>query len=726
MTPTLAIETWTSSHKTNRQKRILGSILFLFSALLLVLTSINSTHAASSNTLQKISYSTLTGNRLQIALQMTHPPSTPQGFTIDNPARITLDLADTKNGLKKRLIPIGVGVVRSINTVEASGRSRVVINLNKLTPYKTHIDGNTLYLTLDTGTRGANQRQNNNKTITTSRQIDKTAPTSMAPPAILRSIHNINFRRGADGEGRIIIKLSEAGIPMDVNEENGRIVIDFLGTGVPQKLVRRLNVLDFATPVKHIDVMNRGNNARLIISPINQEYEQLAYQSDDLFTLELRPISKRALEKKNKEKFGYTGKRLSLNFQDIEVRAVLQLLADFTELNIVVSDTVTGRLTLRLKNVPWDQALDIILKSKGLGVRKNGNVLLVAPNEEIATREKLELEALQQVEELAPLKTEFIQINYAKAAEIAAMLKSKESSLLSTRGNVSVDPRTNTLLVHDTAEKLNEIRGLVVKLDIPVRQVLIESRIVIASNDFGKELGVRFGVHQNDLFSTGSTGGTLITSSSNTVTEFSKNEALTSPDRFNVNLPVANAAGSIALALAKLPFGTLLELELSAMQAEGRGEVVSSPRVITANQKEALIEQGVEIPYLESSSSGAATITFRKAVLSLKVTPQITPDDHVIMDLQVNKDSVGEIFEGVPSIDTREVKTQVLVNNGETVVLGGIYEQSNTHQVNRIPFFSELPLIGGLFKKTLVQDQKNELLVFVTPKIVKNSVGLNY
>ncbi len=720
------LETSVSTHRATLYGRVLPHIFSVFSLLLLTLSLATTSHAASSNTLKNISYTTLTGNRLQIALQMEHRPSTPQGFTIDNPARITLDLANTRNGLKKRLIPIEVGVVRSINTVEAGGRSRVVINLNKLTPYKTHIDGNTLYLTLDIGARNANQRQNNSKTTKTNPVAKQNTAAVVSPPIILRSINNINFRRGADGAGRIIIKLSETGIPMDINEENGRVVIDFLSTGVPQKLVRRLDVLDFATPVKHIDIMNRGNNARIIISPINQEYEQLAYQSDDIFTIELKPISKRELEKKNKEKFGYTGKRLSLNFQDIEVRAVLQLLADFTELNIVVSDTVTGRLTLRLKNVPWDQALDIILKSKGLGVRKNGNVLLVAPNEEIATREKLELEALQQVEELAPLKTEFVQINYAKAAEIAEMLKSKESSLLSTRGNVSVDPRTNTLLIHDTAEKLSEIRDLVVKLDIPVRQVLIESRIVIASNDFGKELGVRFGVHQNDLYSPGSTGGTLITSSSNSVSQFSKNEVLASPDRFNVNLPVANAAGSIALALAKLPFGTLLELELSAMQAEGRGEVVSSPRVITSNQKEALIEQGVEIPYREASSSGAATITFRKAVLSLKVTPQITPDDHIIMDLQVNKDSIGEIFEGVPSIDTREVKTQVLVNNGETVVLGGIYEQSNTHQVNRIPFFSELPLIGGLFKKTLVQDQKNELLVFVTPKIVKTNVGLNY
>jgi len=721
------LETSVSTHRATLHGRVLSHTFFVFSLLLFTLSLATTSHAASSNTLQNISYTTLTGNRLQIALQMTHRPATPQGFTIDNPARITLDLANTSNGLKKRLIPIEIGVVRSINTVEAGGRSRVVINLNKLTSYKTHIDGNTLYLTLDTGAPNTSKRQNTRKTSTPNPVAKQgTAPVISAPPIVLRRIDNINFRRGADGEGRIIIKLSETGIPMDVNEENGRVVIDFLGTGVPQKLVRRLDVLDFATPVKHIDVMNRGNNARIIISPINQEYEQLAYQSDDVFTIELKPISKRELEKKNKEKFGYTGKRLSLNFQDIEVRAVLQLLADFTELNIVVSDTVTGRLTLRLKNVPWDQALDIILKSKGLGVRKNGNVLLVAPNEEIATREKLELEALQQVEELAPLKTEFVQINYAKAAEIAEMLKSKDNSLLSTRGNVSVDPRTNTLLIHDTAEKLNEIRSLVVKLDIPVRQVLIESRIVIASNDFGKELGVRFGVHQNDLFNAGSTGGTLITSSSNSVSQFTNNETLTAPDRFNVNLPVANATGSIALALAKLPFGTLLELELSAMQAEGRGEVVSSPRVITSNQKEALIEQGVEIPYREASSSGAATITFRKAVLSLKVTPQITPDDHIIMDLQVNKDSIGKIFEGVPSIDTREVKTQVLVNNGETVVLGGIYEQSNTHQVNRIPFFSELPLIGGLFKKTLVQDQKNELLVFVTPKIVKNNLGLNY
>lgn len=711
--------------------------LFLFSST-----------AFAINTLNEITYTTLPGNRIQLAFQLDQPPEKPRSFTIGNPARISLDLANTKIGLDSRVVPIGIGVARSVSTAEANDRTRVVLNMATLVPYKTHIEGNTLYLTLESEDAEVEKEPASATSAVMTGDVGGSAPMPAAGASFARFesdsdeapdtsgmstnhryIKDVDFRRGPAGEGRIVVTLSTAGIPMDINEDGGKIFVDFLSTDMPSKLIRRLDVLDFATPVESIDSIINEKNARLVIKPSTKEYEQLAYQSDNVFTIELKPIPKEELEQKVKEKFGYTGERLSLNFQDIEVRSVLQLLADFTELNVVVSDTVTGKLTLRLKNVPWDQALDIILKSKALGMRKNGNVLLIAPTEEIAAREKLELEALQQVEELAPLKTAFIQINYGKAETISTMIKGDESSILSERGNVTTDARTNTLLVQDTDEKLTEIRALVQKLDVPVRQVMIESRIVIASDDFNKELGVKWGVHHDSLGS-GTTGnGVQIGGNTSSVEDLIDNSTVTS-SRYNVNLPVAAPTSSIALAFTTLPFGTLLELELSALQAEGKGEIISNPRIITANQKKAIIKQGVEIPYLEQSSSGAATVTFREAMLSLEVTPQITPDERVILDLTVNKDAVGELFgvgtTVVPSIDTRELETQILVNNGETVVLGGIYEQTKRNQVNRVPFFSELPLIGDWFKSTQNEDDKSELLVFVTPKIVRDSSGLDY
>ena len=422
----------------------------------------------------------------------------------------------------------------------------------------------------------------------------------------------------------------------------------------------------------------------------------------------------------------YEGERLSLNFQNIEVRSVLQLIADFTGLNLVVSDSVGGALTLRLKNVPWDQALDIILKTKGLGMRENGNVIYIAPNEEIAAREKLELESQQQVEELAPTRSEFMEINYARATDIADLLKDSDNTLLSERGQVSVDERTNTLLIQDTVLKLNEIRRLVDRLDIPVKQVLIESRIVIANDDFSKDLGVKFGVNNfdtRDLLTTGKTaditGGNL-----NLLEPLTEGDPIPLEDTLNVNLPVANPAGQIALAFAKLPFGFLVELELSAAQAESRAEVISNPRVITSNQNTARIEQGTEIPYLSATSSGATDVEFKKAVLSLEVTPQITPDDRVSMKLAVNSDSVGQEFAGIPSIDTREVTTDVLVDNGQTVVLGGIYEENSTVANTRVPFFSDIPLVGRLFRTDSVTNDKSELLIFITPKIIDEQLSL--
>jgi type IV pilus assembly protein PilQ len=586
-----------------------------------------------------------------------------------------------------------------------------VINLVEMVPYEAHTEGNKVVLTLQGG--GV-------------QQTAASAAITAAKGGPRPEITNIDFRRGENGEGRVIVNLSDPSVPVDMQQEAGKVVVDFYRTKLPEELARRLDVLDFATPVKTIDTYARGENVHMVITPMG-EYEHLAYQTDDVFTIEVRQITPEEAEERKKDEFGYSGERLSLNFQDIEVRSVLQLIADFTGINVVVSDTVGGSLTLRLKNVPWDQALDIILKTKGLGMRQTGNVMLIAPSEEIAAREKLELEAQKQIEELEPLYSEFIQINYAKASDIASLLVSEQTTLLSDRGKATIDERTNTLLVQDTAAKLVDIRKLVARLDIPVRQVLIESRIVIANDDFARDLGVKFGYskrveYDNDdkLLVTGGTqtGGFAATP----ITGF-ETPAGSGIEGLITDLAVANPTGSLGLAVGKLG-SHLLQLELSAMEMEGRGEVISSPRVLTSNQKEAYIESGTEIPYQEATSSGATNVSFKKAVLSLNVTPQITPDDRIIMDLVVNKDSVGQVFLGVPSIDTKEVATQVLVNNGETLVLGGIYERETLDEVDRVPFFGELPMIDWLFKTTRKSDDKTELLIFVTPKIVKESFKL--
>ena len=455
------------------------------------------------------------------------------------------------------------------------------------------------------------------------------------------------------------------------------------------------------------------------------DYEHLAYQSDNLYVLEVREIPDELLQERRRET--YEGERLSLNFQNIEVRSVLQLIADFTGLNLVVSDSVGGSLTLRLKNVPWDQALDIILKTKGLGMRENGNVLYIAPNEEIAAREKLELESQQQVEELAPLRSEFMEINYAKASELAALLKDSDNSLLSERGQVSVDERTNTLLIQDTAFKLNEIRRLIDRLDIPVKQVLIESRIVVANDDFSKDLGAKFGVFNaetGDLFNNEPTdvvGGNL-----NLLEPLTEGDPIPIEDTLNVNLPLADAtrAGQFAFSFIRLPFGYAVNLELSAAQAESRAEVMSNPRIITANQSTARIESGTEIPYVSQTSSGATDVEFKKAVLSLEVTPQITPDDRVNMEVSVTNDSVGDVVSGVPSINTNEVTSNVLVDNGQTIVLGGIYTEDNTESYTKVPFFGDLPIAGRLFRRDSLTEDKQELLIFITPKIIDEQLNL--
>ncbi|MDH5765532.1 MAG: type IV pilus secretin PilQ [Gammaproteobacteria bacterium] len=703
------------------------SKLFLITPVLFL--SISQNTFAESNAIQDITFTSMPGNRVQLNIDFVHAAEKPLSFTIDNPARIAFDFNDTISQLEKRKIPIGVGIAQSVTTVTAKNKTRVILNLTQTVPYNVVTNNNRVTITLDsesTDTASSPSFSGNQTRFSSSE----------------KAISKIDFRRGEKSEGRVMIDLTDASIPMDIKEEFGKIVVTFVNTSLPKDLHQRLDVLDFATPVKAIDSFTRDGNTRIEIEPSTRDFEHLAYQTNRTFIIELIPISKEDLEAAQKSKFGYTGERLSLNFQDIPVRAVLQLIADFTGLNVVVSDSVDGNLTLRLKNVPWDQALAIILKAKGLSKRESGNVILIAPSEEIAAQEKLDLEAQQQVVELSPIRTAFFTINFAKVSELKKMFEAEgggeeegaTATLLSSRGSVIIDERTNTLIIKDTDEVISEVRRILNKLDIPIRQVLIESRIVIASDDFKKEMGVRFGA--NKVQSHGATG-VDITSGTYNSTAISIGSALdnlgttgnpfpvditSSTDRLNVNMPVTGASGSVAFAV--LTGGTLLDLELSALEAENDGEIISSPRVVTSDRHEAFIEQGVEIPYLSATSAGATQVEFKKAVLSIKVTPQITPDDRIIMDLQVNKDAVGQVFANIPSIDTREVTTQVLVNNGDTIVLGGIYETETRNELDKVPLLGDLPIIGSFFRHSLESIQKQELLIFVTPKILKESLSL--
>ncbi len=702
-------------------------------SLVTLLLCMGSSVASAQNVIESIQYSTLPGNRLQITLGMSQEAVKPLSFTIDNPARIAFDFAGTGSTLTKKQQPIGIGIAQSVTAISAKDRTRVILNLTEVVPYQVSTEGKNVTITLDSEATGATFVDTADTAFT---EADDTSRYSDQ----VRGINNIDFRRGEQGEGRVIITLTESNIPMDISEEFGKVIVKFLGAKLPDKLRQSLDVLDFATPVKMVSSFEKDGNVRIEIEPASRDFEHVAYQSNNIFTIELKPISKEELEEQKKAKFGYTGERLSLNFQDIPVRAVLQLIADFTDLNVVVSDSVDGNVTLRLKNVPWDQALDIILKAKGLSKRESGNVLLVAPSEEIAAQEKIDLEAAQAVTDLAPMRSVFFTINFAKVTELESLFSAgdEEGSLLSSRGSVIIDERTNTLILKDTDEVISEVRRILNKLDVPIRQVLISSRIVIAADGFSKEVGSRLGV--TDINSGAADDLTTISGTlqaTNSVTEEGVANLLATGnvapvsqpfgitggrlDRLGVNLPAVGANVG-ALAFSVLSGGTLIDLEISALQKENNGEVISSPRVVTADRHNAFIEQGVEIPYLSAASSGATSVQFKKAVLKIEVTPQITPDDRIIMDLQVNKDSVGEIFSGIPSIDTREVQTQVLVNNGDTVVLGGIYEQVTRNDIEKIPFLGDLPLIGFLFRHTLESDDKAELLIFVTPKILKDSL----
>jgi len=669
---------------------------------------------AATNELNNITYNTLPGDKIQIRLSMTKKVLEPASFTIDDPARIAFDFPSTSVNLPAKTTPIGVGVARSITAIQAGNRTRVVVNLSKLVGYNTAVEGNTVIITLN---------DNSFSSFSSQAKADG-GMTLSSMPSSSANILNVDFHRGEKGEGRVVVTLADPNTAVDIKKHGNEVLVTFKNSALSEDLERRMDVIDFATPVKTIDAFNMGKDVRLVITASGQ-FDHIAYQADEKLTIDIKPIVKTVDAKKKKRQFGYTGERLSLNFQNIEVRAVLQLLADFTGINMVTSDTVAGNLTLRLKNVPWDQALDIVLKTKGLAKRQTGNVMLVAPAEEIAAREKLELEASKQIVELAPLESQTIQINYAKAAKLAELFKKKDTALLSSRGSVIVDTRTNKLLVQDTAEHIDAIIAMVEELDIPVRQVLIESRIVLASTNFKLELGVRFGVTRNY---TGSDGKQRVMSGSAEATrQLINGDTLMLNDQWNVDLPATSrSAGSIGLAMARLPFGTLINLELSAAQLEGSSETVSSPRVITSNQQEAIITAGQEIPYRQASSSGAATVAFKKAVLELKVTPQITPDSRIIMTLDVRKDQpdFGNLVDGVPPINTQSVQTEVLVNNGETVVLGGIYEQTKSKTINRIPFFGDLPIVGALFRNSVDVNDKKELLIFITPKILQDNITL--
>jgi type IV pilus assembly protein PilQ len=695
----------------------------LLGSLLLTALVGSAAHAQGGSSLTGISYASLPGERVEVRMELSSAAKNPLVFAIDNPSRIAIDFPGVRLALPKKTTGINLGMARSVTAVEAGGRTRVVLNLIKLVPYEVIVEGNVAKLILDSADATASSALGP--------QLAAIGPaarpgTQASQARSVRRIDNIDFRRGREQEGRVIVTLSDPGTVIDTREEGSKIIVEFSGTALPARLERKLDVIDFATPVLSVDTFAESGIVRIVIET-GGEFEHIAYQSDNLFTIDIKPLSKEQKEAARKAKFGYNGERLSLNFQNIEVRAVLQLIADFTGLNLVASDTVAGSLTLRLKNVPWDQALDIILKSKGLAMRQAGNVIMVAPSEEITAREKLELESAKQITELAPLQTEFVQLNYASATDMASLLKASGNSLLTDRGSVTVDERTNTLLIRDTRLALEAARSLVTQLDIPVRQVLIESRIVVADNNYSKDLGVQFGFSRTDtldnnrhFFSLGGKqpGDTTFGNPATTTAFATENQ-----ENYIVDLPLAGPSASLGFAIGKLG-STLLQLELQAMQAEGRGEVLSNPRVITSNQKTATIEQGTEIPFQEASSSGAATTAFKKAVLSLQVKPQITPDDRVIMDLEVNQDTIGQVFGGIPSIDTRAVRTQVLVDNGETVVLGGIYEQTEREDVEKVPFFGDLPYVGRLFRQDSTQNNRSELLIFVTPKIVKESLSL--
>ena len=683
------------------------------------------------------------------------PANPPAGFAIANPPRIALDFLDTGNGLGAAQRTIDDPSLRSLNVIQAGSRTRVVFNLNKPQTFQTSVEGNTVLVTL----------------FDQSDQLD--AKTQVVqrfaearPGEVAHTLRDVDFRRGTNGEGRIVVDLSDNSTGIDIRQQGKVLIVDFLKTSLPRNLERRLDVGDFATPVVTVDTFAQGANTRMVIEPKGL-WEHAAYQTDNRFILEVKPIQEDPNKLTQGTRQGYKGEKLSLNFQNVEVRSVLQVIADFTGLNIITSDTVTGNLTLRLKDIPWDQALDIIMQTRGLDMRKNGNVVLIAPREELALKEKQQLEAARDISDLEPLISESFQLNYMKATDFLNILSTNrqqqfglgagqtattggQGSIISKRGVAFADPRTNILFVQDTAARLEDVRKFLRQLDTPIRQVVIEARIVVASDTFSRQLGARFGVQTgftlNRRYAAGIGGnlstqpvvkldGDTLTRETRTQTPFELASGLASAGysdspQLNVNLPVSNPAGQLALTLINLGSGNLINLELSALEAENRGKVVSSPRVVTGDNQKAHIEQGTEVPYVTpGTANNPATVTFKKATLALDVTPQITPDNKIIMTVEIKKDTIGEYVQlgggfQVPSIDTRNVVTQISVNNGDTAVIGGIFEETIRNDVTKVPLLGDIPLLGWAFKLQGRSSVKTELLIFLTPRVVKETVSV--
>ncbi|OGA35915.1 MAG: secretin [Betaproteobacteria bacterium RIFCSPLOWO2_12_FULL_62_13b] len=654
--------------------------------------------------------------------------SQPGSFTVANPARIAFDLPNTVNGLGRNSQNIGEGELVSMNIVQAGERTRMVLNLRRSVGYDTQIDGKNLVIILAAAPAASASGGAAVTHFVEAKQADA------------HTVRDIDFRRGKAGEGRIVVDLSDSSTGIDIRAQGQNLVIDFFKTSLPDKLRRRLDVTDFGTPVQSVNTFSQGENVRMVIAPKGM-WEHSAYQTDTQFVVEIKQIVPDPNKLTQGSKAGFSGEKLSLNFQNVEVRSVLNVIADFTDLNIITSDAVGGSLTLRLKDVPWDQALQIILDTRGLDMRKNGNVVWIAPRDELATKEKLTLESQQQIGELEAVRTESFMLNYQKAAEVQALLSSTTQKILSKRGSAVVDARTNTVFVQDVPTRLEEVRKLIAQIDVAVRQVMIEARIVEANDSFSKNLGARLGYNQalpggdslgRDVLRT-SLGASLANNAQLTTNADGTKQMVSGTPDFmaggqNVNLPATGLggfnAGVISAILFNRGFTRFLNLELTALEADGKGKIISSPRVLTGDKVEAVIEQGTELPYQSATSSGATSVSFRKANLSLKVKPQITPDGNIIMTLDINKDSVGQVTAAGFAIDTKHVKTEVLVENGGTVVIGGIFSQDERVTTTKVPLFGDIPVLGNLFKNTGKTDNKTELLVFITPRIIDDRLIL--
>ncbi|WP_166647516.1 MULTISPECIES: type IV pilus secretin PilQ [Pseudomonas syringae group] len=660
--------------------------------------------------LKTLDVAALPGDRVELKLSFDGPVPAPRGYTTAQPARIALDLPGVTSQLATKSRELGTGNARSVVVVQAQDRTRVIINLTTLSPYSSRVDGNNLFVVIGQGAAAAQASQPSTAMGAARVAVPPPTPASARPfvPAGAKAIRNIDFQRGELGEGNVVIDLSNANIAPDIQEQGGKIRVDFAKTMLPEPLRVRLDVKDFATPVQFVSASAAGDKASILIEP-SGAFDYSAFQTENKLTISVRPLTHEDMDRRAADKPVYTGEKLSLNFQDIDVRSVLQLIADFTNLNLVASDTVQGGITLRLQNVPWDQALDLVLKTKGLDKRKVGSVLLVAPADEIAARERQELESLKQIAELAPLRRELLQVNYAKAADIAKLFQSVTSaeSKADERGSITVDDRTNNIIAYQTQDRLDELRRIVSQLDIPVRQVMIEARIVEANVDYDKELGVRWG------------GATNTSGNSNWSTGTAAGGSTANSSTF-VDMGAANATSGIGLGF--LTNNTMLDLELTAMEKTGNGEIVSQPKVVTSDKETAKILKGTEVPYQESSSSGATTVSFKEASLSLEVTPQITPDNRIIMEVKVTKDEpdyVNAVL-GVPPIKKNEVNAKVLISDGETIVIGGVFSNTQSKSVDKVPFLGDVPYLGRLFRRDVVSESKSELLVFLTPRIMNN------